>query len=65
MLEFPLWLSGLRIEQHVCEDADLIPGQAQVGYASGISASYGVGCRCGLDLMLPWLWCRPAAVAPI
>ena len=25
----------------------------------------GVGRRCGLDLTLLWLWCRPAAVAPI
>ena len=23
--------------------------------------SRGVGCRCGLDLVLLWLWCRPAA----
>ena len=27
--------------------------------------SCGVGHRCGLDLALLWLWCRPAAVAPI
>ena len=27
--------------------------------------SYGVGCRHGLDLALLWLWCRPAAAAPI
>ena len=25
----------------------------------------GVGCRCGLDPTLPWLWCRPAATAQI
>ena len=25
--------------------------------------SYGVGCRCGLDLELLWLWHRPAATA--
>ena len=25
----------------------------------------GVGHRYGLDLVLLWLWCRPAAVAPI
>ena len=25
----------------------------------------GVGHRCGLDLALLWLWCRPAATAPI
>ena len=25
----------------------------------------GIGCRHGLDLALLWLWCRPAATAPI
>ena len=27
--------------------------------------SYGVGHRCGSDPTLLWLWCKPAAVAPI
>ena len=27
--------------------------------------SCGVGRRCGSDLILLWLWCRPAAAAPI
>ena len=27
--------------------------------------SYGVGRRCNLDLVLLWLWYRPAATAPI
>ena len=27
--------------------------------------SCGVGRRCSLDLALLWLWCRPAAAAPI
>jgi len=27
--------------------------------------SYGVDQRRGLDLVLLWLWCRPAAIAPI
>ena len=27
--------------------------------------SYGVGRRCGLDPVLLWLWCRPAATAAI
>ena len=26
--------------------------------------SSGVGRRCSLDLVLLWLWCRPAAIAP-
>ena len=27
--------------------------------------SCGLSDRCGLDLVLPWLWRRPAAAAPI
>ena len=27
--------------------------------------NYGVGCRRGSDLLLLWLWHRPAATAPI
>ena len=27
--------------------------------------SYGVGHRHGSDAVLLWLWCRPAAVAPV
>ena len=27
--------------------------------------SYSVGCRCGLDLALLWLWCRLEAMALI
>ena len=27
--------------------------------------SCGVGCICGLDPELLWLWCRPMATAPI
>ena len=27
--------------------------------------SCGVGCRCGSDSALPWLWRRPAAAALI
>ena len=27
--------------------------------------SCGVGCTCGLDPVLLWLWCRPVATAPI
>jgi len=30
-----------------------------------IAMSCGVGHRCSSDLVLLWLWCRPAATAPI
>ena len=36
-----------------------------MGYGSGVALSYGVGHRCGSDLMLSWLWYRLAAVALI
>ena len=32
---------------------------SSVGLGPGIAASCGVGQRCGLDLVWPWLWCRP------
>ena len=34
-----------------------------MGWESGIAMSCGVGRRCSLDLVLLWLWCRPAATA--
>ena len=36
-----------------------------MGLGSGVAVSCGVGHRCGSDLALLPLWCRPAAVAPI
>ena len=30
-----------------------------------VVAANGVGCRCRSDPVLLWLWCRPAATAPI
>ena len=36
-----------------------------MGGGSSVAVSCGVGRRCGTDLALLWLWCRPAAVAPI
>ena len=41
------------------------PWPRSVGQGTSVAVSCGVGCRCGLDPALPWLWCRPAAVAPI
>jgi len=36
-----------------------------VGLIPGLTMSCGVGCRCGSDPALLWLWHRPAAVALI
>ena len=35
------------------------------GLRTSIAVSSGVGHRCGSDPSLLWLWCRPAATAPI
>ena len=43
----------------------LIPWPHSVGWGSGVAASCGVAHQCGWDPVLLWLWCRPAAVAPI
>ena len=47
--EFPLWLSGLRTRQRVCENMGSIPDLT----------------RWVKDPALLCLWCRPAAAAPI
>ena len=45
------------------EDVGSIPGLAQ--WVMHPDVSCGVGHRCGKDLALLWLWCRPAAIALI
>ena len=61
--EFPLWLSGLRIQ--------LISMRMQVqslaslsGLRPAIATRSGIGHRCSSDPALPWLWCRPARKLP-
>ena len=49
VLEFPLCLIELRTRHGLQEDAGSIPGLT----------------RWVKDLALLWLWCRPAAVAPM
>ena len=48
------------------EDMRWIPGLAQWVKGSSIAESCcGVGHRCSSDLVLLWMWCRPAAATPI
>ena len=46
------------------ENAGSMPGTS-VDLGSGVAVSCRVGCRCGLDPLLLWLCCRPAATALI
>ena len=41
----------------------LDPWPYSVGWDSGIAVGCGLGCRCGSDPELLWLWRRPAAAA--
>ena len=64
IMKFLLWLSVLRTW--------LVPVRmwvqslaSSVGWGSSVASSGSVGCRWGSDLVLPWLWCRPATAALI
>ena len=47
------------------EDTGSIPGLAQCVKDPSVAMSCGVGHKHCLDPEWVWLWCRPAAVAPI
>ena len=47
------------------EDAGLIPGLAQCVKGSGVASELCCRSQTGFDLVLLWLWCRPAGTAPI
>ena len=47
------------------EDAGSTPGLAHWVKGSGVATSCRVGCGCGWDLVLLWLWCRPALIQPL
>ena len=55
VLEFPVWLSRLRTQSRICDDAGLTLGLAHRGSGFGIATSCGVGCRQGSDQVLLWL----------
>ena len=45
------------------EVAGSIPDLAQ--WVKDLALACGIGHRCGMDPVFLWLWCRPAAIAPI
>ena len=47
------------------EDTGSIPGLTRGVKDPALTQAKLLGCRCGLDLALLWLWLRPAATAPI
>ena len=47
------------------EVAGSIPGLAQWVKDLALNVNCGVGRKCDLDPAWLWLWCRPAAVAPL
>ena len=61
---FPSWCSGSESDSHP-RGCGFHPGPCSVGYGFGVAMSCGVGCGRGSDPALLWLWCGPAAAAPM
>ena len=53
--EFPLWLSRLRPQHCLHEDA----GSVLASLSGYVAASCSIGHRCGSDLVFLCLWSRP------
>ena len=63
--EVPIVAQWVRNPARIYEEESLIPGLTQWVKGSSTAVSCGVVHRCGSDLVLLWLWRRPAAAAPI
>ena len=60
--EFLLWLSRLQTR---IVSMRFDPWPCSVSEGSGVAVSYSVGCRCGSDAVMLWMWCQLAATALI
>ena len=64
-------LKGLQLQNTIsgvsiaAQRKQIQPGTMRLRVRSLAAMSWGVGRRCGSDLALLWLWCRPADTAPI
>ena len=56
-----MWLSRLRTQHSVCEDAGLTPGFTQWIGDLALLQVCSTSHRGGSNPVSPWLWCRPAA----
>ena len=60
-LEFSLCLSGLWTQLISMR----MQAQSLASHSGLRSQCCHLGCRCGLDIVLLWLWCIPAAAVPV
>ena len=62
--EFPSWLSKNKSDWYP-RGCGFYPWSRSVGWGSSFAVSCSIDQRCSSNPVLPWLWRRPAAVAPI